>query len=100
MPESQRLSALRAAVEQLRALSDECGVAFPQEIFATGGQAKNPGYMKRKAAALGVALVEANCDDAELLGDACAAWYGLGVYESLADAAQSIVKEGKHYETI
>ncbi|MBR1638157.1 MAG: hypothetical protein IJ688_02090 [Treponema sp.] len=100
MPENQRIASLQKAVQLLKALALENGEVFPREMLVTGGQTKNPHYMERKAAALGMVLVEANCDDAELLGDACVAWWGLGRYGNLQEAAGKIVKEGKHYENI
>ncbi|MCR4578838.1 MAG: hypothetical protein K5681_00675 [Treponema sp.] len=102
MPEKQRLESLKRAVELLKELAGENGVDFPQEIFVTGGQTKNPAYMGRKALALGIRLLEANCDDAELLGDACVAWFGLGIpaFDSLQAAAASIVHGGRHYEAL
>jgi len=100
MPENQRLSALNDALNLLRKLAEENKVPFPGQLFVTGGQTKNAAYMARKARALGITLVEANCDDAELLGDACVAWFGLGKYESIQDAASVIVSEGNHYEVL
>lgn len=91
---------LSRAVRQLRQIAQENRFEFPAEMLVTGGQTKNPGYMRRKSLALGIALVEANCDDAELLGDACAAYCGLGKFRGLQEAASSIVREGKKYEVL
>lgn len=100
MPENQRIEMLSRAVRQLRQIAQENRFEFPAEMLVTGGQTKNPGYMRRKSLALGIALVEANCDDAELLGDACAAYCGLGKFRGLQEAASSIVREGKKYEIL
>ena len=100
MSERHRITALQTALSTLRSLAQECGIDFPKKMLVTGGQTKNAAYMKRKAQALKITLVEANCDDAELLGDACVAWFGLGRFSSLQEAAGSIVKEGKAYEGV
>jgi sugar (pentulose or hexulose) kinase len=100
MPENQRLEALKRSVNLLKRLAGQYNVPFPDEMLVTGGQTKNAAYMWRKARALGINLVEANCDDAELLGDACVAWYGLGTFKSLQDAASAIVREGNKYESV
>ncbi len=100
MPEKQRLSVLNDSLSLLKRLAKENAVTFPDKIFVTGGQSKNAAYMTRKASALGITLVEANCDDAELLGDASVAWFGLGKYKNLQEAAAAIVREGKYYEVL
>ena len=58
----------------------------------TGGQTKDKAYMKRKEQLLGLKLNVCECSDSELIGDACTAWYGLGKFNSLQEAAAALVK--------
>ncbi|MCR5064120.1 MAG: hypothetical protein K6A89_12645 [Treponema sp.] len=91
--ENKRIYAVKDAVRTLRAIAKQYGFIFPEKLFVTGGQTRNAGYMKRKRNELGMELSIANCDDAELLGDACVAFYALGKYKSLQSAAEKIVHE-------
>lgn len=59
-------------------------------ITVTGGQAQNTRWMQLKCDKAGVPLAVMKCPDAELIGDAAAAWTGLGVYPSLQDAARAM----------
>ena len=93
----QILEQVKASVELLKKTLLAEGIAFPDSITVTGGQAKNDSWMQMKADALGITLEICNCPDSELTGDACAAWMGLGVYESLQDAANHIVKVTKRF---
>ena len=94
----KRLKKVAASVEKLREIAKENGLDFPDRMIVTGGQAKSEGYMKQKAKITGMKLVVSSCSDSELIGDACCGWLGLGVYKSLKEAANSIVKESKIYE--
>lgn len=91
--ENKRIYAVKDAIRTLRAIAKQYGFIFPERLFVTGGQTRNTGYMKRKRNELGMDLSIANCDDAELLGDACVAFYALGKYKSVQEAAEKIVHE-------
>lgn len=93
LSENKRIYAVKEALRTLRSISNQNGFEFPEKLFVTGGQTRNLGYMKRKRNEIGMELSIANCDDAELLGDACVAFYALGKYESLQKAAENIVHE-------
>ena len=93
----QILEQVKSSVEKLKKALTENGIAFPDTMTVTGGQAKNDLWMQRKADTLGMTLEICNCADSELTGDACAAWFGLGVYGSLQDAANHIVKVTKRF---
>lgn len=72
--EEVRLQKVKQAVEKLRRLATANGIPFPQKMTVTGGQAKNTLYLQKKAQILGMELVNKNCPDAELLGDAKIGW--------------------------
>ena len=92
LEEDARLAAVKEAVEQLKTGLAANGITFPSEITVTGGQTKDKGYMKRKEQLLGLKLNVCECSDSELIGDACVAWYGLGKFGSLQEAAAALVK--------
>ena len=92
LEEDARLAAVKEAVEQLKNGLAANGIDFPSEITVTGGQTKDKGYMKRKEQLLGLKLNVCECSDSELIGDACTAWYGLGKFNSLQEAAAVLVK--------
>lgn len=93
----QIIEQVKASVSQLKNALAENGIDFPASMTVTGGQAKNDSWMQMKADALGMALEICNCPDSELTGDACVAWFGLGVYGGLQDAANHIVKVTKRF---
>lgn len=91
------LNQVKASVEVLRGALEAEGIELPSSMAVTGGQAKNDLWMQKKADALGMTLEICNCPDSELTGDACAAWYGLGAYDSIQAAANHIVKVTKRF---
>ena len=77
LPEDVRLQKVTDALELLKKLAAENGVAFPTLITTTGGQAKDQAWFDKKRTALaklGLDLVIGTCVDAELEGDAKVAW--------------------------
>ena len=92
LEEDARLAAVKEAVDQLKNGLAANGIDFPAEITVTGGQTKDKDYMKRKEQLLGLKLNVCECSDSELIGDACTAWYGLGKFNSLQEAAAALVK--------
>jgi len=99
LSQEKRLETVARKVESLRKFSAENGIEFPDCMTVTGGQTCNPEWMKLKARTLKMKLKVCECSDSELLGDAAAAWFGLGKYKSLQEAAENIVKEKKSYGT-
>ena len=100
LSENKRLFAVKESIKVLRGIAAQYSFPFPEKLFVTGGQTKNSGYMKRKEKELGMSLSLANCDDAELLGDACVAYFAMGKYDSLQSAAKAIVKEKDFHEDL
>ncbi len=98
LKEKKRLVQVSDGIEALRNYARENQIDFPDEMTVTGGQTLNNSWMIKKAAYLKMKLIVCSCSDSELLGDACAAWYGLGRYKSLQEAADNIVKQDKVYE--
>lgn len=96
----KRFEFAKNAVATLKGISEKYNFSFPEKITVTGGQANNYRMMKEKAKSLGVKLVSCQCAHAELLGDACAGWTGLGKYKDLQEASKNIVKEERVYEDI
>lgn len=93
LPDSERLKLLMNYISRLRTLAQENEIAFPAEMTVTGGQTKDIGWMKTKSESLNLKLKIGECLDTELIGDACVAWYGLGVYKSLPEAAEKLCIE-------
>lgn len=94
---SKILTQVEDSLETLKKVLKENGIEFPEVMTVTGGQAKNDVWMQLKANILKMELLVCNCADSELVGDACAAFYGLGKYSSLKDAAENIVKITKRF---
>lgn len=86
----ERLAAVEKAVSKLRVFAEKNGIPFPAEMTVTGGQTKDEAYMLEKAKILNLKLNVGRCSDSELIGDACAAWVGLGKYKSIAEAAEKL----------
>ncbi len=98
MNEKARLEEIKKAIELLRELCDENNINFPDEMSVTGGQTNDVLLLKEKAEILNMKILHASVNGegfahSELLGDACAAYFGLGKYKSLQEAAEKIVKQ-------
>lgn len=100
LSETERFHYAKKAVASLKKISEDYKIPFPTDIVVTGGQAKDKALMQEKALVLGIKLSTCQNADAELLGDSCAAWYALGKYASLQDAANHIVKKEVVYEGV
>lgn len=98
--EEERFEFAKNAVSVLRKIAENNNIDFPEKITVTGGQAANEKLMTEKAKVLNIKLIACQCPHAELLGDACAGWYGLGKYKSIQDSAANIVKEAKVYDCL
>lgn len=98
MAEGERLEKIKLAIETLRELASENGIVFPSEMSVTGGQTNDVLLLKEKAELLNMKILHATVNGqgfahSELLGDACAAYFGLGKYKTLQEAAENIVKQ-------
>jgi len=100
LSEKERFNFAKNAVSILKNIAETNNIDFPDYITVTGGQAANEKLMIEKAKVLGIKLVACQCPHAELLGDACAGWVGLGKYKTLQEAAGAIVKEDRIYDCI
>lgn len=98
--ESDRLIFAKKALLTLKDLAQKNDIEFPEYMIVTGGQVKDVNLMKDKAKYLGMKLYGCQCADAELLGDACAGFVGLGVFENLAQAAEKLVRTSQLYDDL
>ncbi len=99
LSEAERLAELERGVTSLKVAASEAGVHFPCEMAVTGGQTNDELLLREKAERLGMKILRpadegknSHFVHSELMGDACAAWFGLGLYGSLPDAAAHIVR--------
>ncbi len=95
MSDEEKLSALDEGLKLLKKVSDENGIAFPCEMAVTGGQSNDILLLKEKSERFRMKILHsagAHFVHSELLGDACAGFLGLGVYASLQEAAEKIVR--------
>ena len=102
LSESKRLNFVEHGIECLKAAAIEAGITFPSEMAVTGGQTNDNLLLKEKEERLKLKILRPSDNHfvhSELLGDACAAWYGLGLYESLQAATKKIVRL-KNYENL
>lgn len=82
------------AFNALKAAAAANGVPFGGRVVVTGGQARDVELLNEKEAAVGATITTAQTADAELLGDAAAAFFRLGKYSSLEEAACGLVRFG------
>lgn len=86
---------------QMIQLAQECGKALStlislynknmeRRITVTGGQARNNVWLQCKSSIMNAAIDIPSCTDAELLGNAAAAFYGLNIFPDLSTAASSL----------
>ena len=87
------------AFDALKAAAVANGVPFGGRVVVTGGQARDGELLKEKEAAVGATITTAQTADAELLGDAAAAFFRLGKYSSLEEAACGLVRFGDSSQT-
>jgi sugar (pentulose or hexulose) kinase len=102
LSEEERLAEVERGIACLRQAAREAGVEFPDEMAVTGGQTNDELLLREKAERLGMKILRpagGHFVHSELLGDACAAWYGLGLYSSLPDAAEHVVRQ-EPYENL
>lgn len=99
LKEKERLHNVQEGIKILKELAAKNNICFPDQVVVTGGQTKDKAFLQRKADALGMDIVVCNCNDAELIGDACVALYGMGKFNSIKDAAENIVKSTVVYSS-
>ncbi|MDY4526203.1 MAG: hypothetical protein SPE03_14360 [Treponema sp.] len=95
LSKKERLLEAKKAVQILKSLAEQNKVPFPSKMTATGGQAKDLSLLKEKSTATGLQIEICQCADAELLGDACAGFTALQIFDDLQTAAEKIVKKNK-----
>lgn len=88
---------VRSSIDVLCAAAQKNGIPMNDEMTISGGQAKNAQWMQAKADGAGIGISVCNIADAELLGNAVTAQTALGRYNSIADAANALVKITKTY---
>ena len=102
LSEELRLVEVERGVNSLRIAAEQAGLQFAQAMAVTGGQSNDELLLKEKSERLGMKILrplDNHFVHSELLGDACAGWYGLGHYSSLVQAAEKIVRL-KVYENL
>lgn len=88
----------RKMVLRIQEAAEKIGLEMSPFVTVTGGQAKNARWMQFKCDTAKIPLAVCNNADAELTGNAVAAFKGLGFYNSIEEAANDIVKITKIYE--
>ncbi len=74
----------------LRTAAEQNGIAFPDVMTITGGQAKNRMWLTEKALQTGIQIAAPATTDAELLGNAAVVLHSLNVYHTLQDASRAV----------
>ena len=95
LSEAERLTQLERGIACLKSAAQAAGVSFPCEMAVTGGQTNDELLLREKSERLGMKILRpagGRFVHSELLGDACAALAGFGVYDSLQQAAENIVR--------
>ena len=95
LSEAERLVKVEQGICCLKNAADKAGISFPEEMAVTGGQTNDELLLREKEERLGMKILRpagGHFVHSELLGDACAAWMGLGIYNSLPAAAEEIVR--------
>ena len=88
----EKLANFKKAFNALKEAAAANGVPFGGRVVVTGGQARDKELLVAKEAAVGATITTAQIPDAELLGDAAAAFFRLGTYSSLEEAACTLVR--------
>jgi xylulokinase len=79
------------AIRDIVTVMEELGLNV-DEMRSTGGQVRSDRWTQIKADITGKRFLLPVVKDAELAGDLCIALFGLGRYESLADAVEATVR--------
>ena len=86
---------VKTAYEKLSAIATMTGTKIDSTICTTGGQAKNPAWLRYKSQVVQAAFSITACADAELVGDAVLAYCGLGKFSSIQEGAQALVHQSQ-----
>jgi xylulokinase len=86
-----------AFLDMLKALELGSG-RKAEQVTAIGGAVRNEFWMQNKADVSGCPVVAPEIDEATALGAAMLAGTGVGLYNSLDEAAQQVFKPGKVFE--
>lgn len=89
---------VKSALETLKKIAEKNNLKIEEKITITGGQAKNERWLQKKADDSKITFLTTNCSDAELLGNAATAFYGLKKYKSLKEAAEKIVHKNNVFQ--
>ena len=87
---------VRTALLTLKTCAEYNGLKFPDTMAITGGQAKNPKWLSKKAEDCGINISVGVCCDSELTGNLYTALYTLGKYNSIKEAAGSSWTEDRN----
>lgn len=79
--------AVRAVLADMEASGCQAG-----ELRVSGGLARIPSWCQMRADITGRKVLQPEHEDAELIGNACAGFYGLDDFDSLSAAAESMVR--------
>lgn len=83
---------VKEAYNQLKSVAEEKDIQLDDKICCTGGQAKNQSWLKLKSEIVEVPFYVQKCADSELVGNACVASYGIGIFSSMEKAAEELTK--------
>jgi xylulokinase len=85
------------AIRDIITVMEEIGLQV-DELRITGGQARSAQWIQIKADITGKRFLLPASKDAELAGDLCIALFGLGHFDSLAEAAETAVQIERVFE--
>ena len=85
--QEEKVQNFQKAFNALKEAAAANGVPFGGRVVVTGGQARDKDLLKAKEEVSGATITTAQIPDAELLGSAAAAFFRLGKYSSLEEAA-------------
>lgn len=92
--ENKRLKELKKGIEILKRICKQNDFIFPKKMSISGGQANDIILNEKKENLLGINIIYNNTIvDSELIGDACVAFYGLGVYKTILEASEKITQK-------
>lgn len=81
----------------IKLLEEITGISI-ESMRITGGQTHNNSWNQFKADVLGIRLEATKLLDAELMGDAITAFAGMGIFDSIAEGAEALVKPAQIFE--
>ena len=90
--QEEKVQNFQKAFNAIKEAAAANGVPFGGRVVVTGGQARDKDLLKAKEEVSGATMTTAQIPDAELLGSAAAAFFRLGKYSSLEEAACALVR--------